>query len=612
MQEVHQTEVKVANDKLNQLSSQLQNYIKQVVCLEDKIGERNDALAEAEATIVSLRQQYTDLDIAMQSKIAKLEEENAKEKQQEEEMLLQISSLNIRLVELESQLSQEKDARYAEKEALSSEKQALEEQASTLTKQVSLLSSKHILDLKQQGRDFEKKMSDFVDKADKEHQKQVAGHEKALLEEKARNAARVAELEQQAKELVETVMEYKTRNQSLLEKSVDLEERATASASKLEEISACIQNEREASAKCHMDALQHLKDDFENALQLKEKELTVIKKNEERLAGLIAKLKEEVAEQLDCHNKQNKVTADLLSTLKQEVQERNQAAENASQQIQQLEGDLKGTRAKFAEALSNLRDTEATLKEKLVQINVLEGHLHQQDEAFKEQAAHLCQVQEELAEKTTLLQRISMAAAPDPTPITNSARKRQITTRSEVPPAKRMKRNVHPMPPRFARCMATSPKLMVEGQAAQDADGEEESCEEVSGTAQVISTKLLKGKQSYIPQTTRGGPNARNIAGRGNRGRRTLLGSMSIQTLAEEEQGACDTEDDGTNCGPVPTNVHKFVKPLPFQHFRGALVSPHGKVTLRGGSAVLDIFGKASLESYALQSPLEKPIAGTT
>lgn len=77
-----------------------------------------------------------------------------------------------------------------------------------------------------------------------------------------------------------------------------------------------------------------------------------------------------------------------------------------------------------------------------------------------------------------------------------------------------------------------------------------------------------------------------------------------MQTLAQEGEDTFDTEDDCTNCGMLDTNKPKFAKSRPFQHIRRALVSPHGKAALYGGSAVLDIFGKASLESYTLQSPL--------
>jgi hypothetical protein len=70
--------------------------------------------------------------------------------------------------------------------------------------------------------------------------------------------------------------------------------------------------------------------------------------------------------------------------------------------------------------------------------------------------------------------------------------------RSEVPPAKRLKRNVRPTPPRFGRSMSATPKLLLECQAAQDADGEGEHCEAVKGMAQVIPAKLLKVWEDMI------------------------------------------------------------------------------------------------------------------
>jgi DNA repair ATPase RecN len=75
-----------------------------------------------------------------------------------------------------------------------------------------------------------------------------------------------------------------------------------------------------------------------------------------------------------------------------QMSDKTEAADAANQQVQQLEGELKGTRAKLAEALANIKNVEADHQEQLVQINLLEDHFKKQQETLKEQGAQLCQV----------------------------------------------------------------------------------------------------------------------------------------------------------------------------------------------------------------------------
>jgi hypothetical protein len=88
--------------------------------------------------------------------------------------------------------------------------------------------------------------------------------------------------------------------------------------------------------------------------------------------------------------------------------------------------------------------------------------------------------------------------------------------------------------------------------------------------------------------------------------RETKVFEVFMQTLATE-----DTEDDSSHSGVLVKKTRNSLKSRPFQHVRRLLDSPHNKAPLYGGSAVLDVFGKASLESYSMQSPLEARILGT-
>jgi hypothetical protein len=94
---------------------------------------------------------------------------------------------------------------------------------------------------------------------------------------------------------------------------------ALSSATKLEEVSSMALKDREALIESHADAMQRIKDDFELALKLKDKELALLKESEESLAGVIARMKKEAEQQTDLHRKQQKEAAEMQSTLQKEV-----------------------------------------------------------------------------------------------------------------------------------------------------------------------------------------------------------------------------------------------------------------------------------------------------
>lgn len=94
---------------------------------------------------------------------------------------------------------------------------------------------------------------------------------------------------------------------------------AHSAAAKLESVAATAIKECETSRKSHEDELEKVKQHYELAVQLKEKELNLVKESESSLEGTIVKLKEEIARQVDAHAEEQRRTADTLASLKQEV-----------------------------------------------------------------------------------------------------------------------------------------------------------------------------------------------------------------------------------------------------------------------------------------------------
>lgn len=66
-----------------------------------------------------------------------------------------------------------------------------------------------------------------------------------------------------------------------------------------------------------------------------------------------------------------------------------------------------------------------------------------------------------------------------------------------------------------------------------------------------------------------------------------------MQTLGED--GSSESEDDGSNYGSLDVKGHRHAQARPFQQIRRVFHAHRDKLPVGGGSAALDLFGKASI-----------------
>lgn len=75
----------------------------------------------------------------------------------------------------------------------------------------------------------------------------------------------------------------------------------------------------EVERKKHEDELAHVRDLYERALQQKNLECNLVKEAESCLQEAVLELQEEIARQTDAYTEQQRLTADTLASLKEEV-----------------------------------------------------------------------------------------------------------------------------------------------------------------------------------------------------------------------------------------------------------------------------------------------------